>query len=144
MPQPGVIWLIAVVVFMIVEAVTYQMVSIWFACGAMGGLIAYVCGAKTGIQIGIFIILSVVLLALLRPVSIKLAKNRKFKSNAAGLEGKNILITQEVNNIEGAGQGKISGMVWTVRTADDGVIIPAGELAKIVKIEGVKLIVEKI
>ena len=53
-----------------------------------------------------------------------------------------VLITQEVNNIKGTGQGKIEGMVWTVRS-DTEDVISAGEVAKVLRIEGVKLIVER-
>lgn len=141
MLQLGAVWLIAVVVFVAVEAVTYQMVSIWFAIGAAGGLIAYVCGAGLPVQIGVFIILSVVMFAALRPVSVRLAKKRRFKSNAEGLEGKTVLITEEVNNLNGTGKGKIDGMVWTVRAVNDQTISP-GATARVIRIEGVKLIVE--
>lgn len=141
MLQLGVVWLIAIVVFVAVEAVTYQMVSIWFAIGAVGGLIAYVCGAGLPVQIGVFIALSVIMFAALRPVSMRLAKKRRFKSNAEGLEGKTVLITEEVDNLNGTGKGKIDGMVWTVRAANDSTI-PAGTTAKVIRIEGVKLIVE--
>lgn len=140
----GIIWLIAIVVFLVLEAVTYQLVSIWFAIGAVGGLIAYVCGAGFYLQFGIFVILSVVLLAALRPVSLRLVKNRKIKTNADSLEGKTVLITSEVDNLKGTGQGKIDGMVWTVRSAKPGEVISEGATARVVKIEGVKIIAEKI
>ncbi|MGN1115878.1 MAG: NfeD family protein, partial [Candidatus Ornithomonoglobus sp.] len=84
-----------------------------------------------------------ILLSVLRPLSMKLVKRQDFKTNSDSLIGKNILITQEVSNIKGTGQGKINGMVWTVRGGSDEVI-HAGEIAKVKKIEGVKLIAEKI
>ena len=143
MPQIGVIWLAAIVVFMVLEAATYQIISIWFAFGAIGGLIAYICGADFYVQMAVFILLSVIMLAALRPISVKLLKKQDLQTNAAGLIGKSVLITHEVNNIKGTGEGKINGMVWTIRGATDEVI-PAGTAARVVKIEGVKLIAEKI
>jgi membrane protein implicated in regulation of membrane protease activity len=139
----GVIWLAAIIVFAILEAVTYQIVSIWFVFGAVGGMIAYILGADFYWQMGIFIAVSAILLAILRPLSMKLVKKQDFKTNADSLIGKNILITQEVSNIKGTGQGKINGMVWTVRGGSDEVI-HTGEIAKVKRIEGVKLIAEKI
>ncbi|MGN0163155.1 MAG: NfeD family protein [Candidatus Ornithomonoglobus sp.] len=139
----GIIWLIAIVAFIILEAVTYQIVSIWFVFGAIGGMITYLLGADFYIQLIVFIAVSAILLSVLRPLSMKLVKKQDFKTNSDGLIGKNILITQEVSNIKGTGQGKINGMVWTVRGESDEVI-HAGEIAKVKKIEGVKLIAEKL
>lgn len=137
------LWLVAVVGFIILEAVTYQMISVWFVLGAIGGLIASLCGLNFSWQMGIFLAISIILLATLRPISMKLVKKQDFKSNAEGLIGKSVLITEEVSNIEGTGQGKINGMMWSVRGTTDAPIA-VGEIAKIKKIEGVKLIVENV
>lgn len=136
----NVIWIIAIVVFIVLESLTYQLVSIWFVFGAIGGMIASFCGTHFYIQMAIFLAISIIMLVALRPVSMKLVKRQDFKSNADGLVGKNVLITQEVSNIKGTGQGKVNGMHWTVRSESDEVI-PAGTIVEIKKIEGVKLIV---
>ena len=135
-----IIWLIGVVVFAVLEGVTYQMISIWFVFGAVGGLITSLITDSFPIQMTVFLALSVLMLAILRPLSMKLLKNQDFKSNTDSLVGKEVLITQEVSNIKGTGQGKINGMVWTVRSEED-TPLPAGETARIERIEGVKLIV---
>ncbi len=137
-----ILWLAGIVAFIILEAVTYQLISIWFVIGAIGGLIATMCGVDFYVQMAVFLAISILLLILLRPVSMKLIKKQDFKSNADSLIGKSILVTQEVNNIKGTGQGKVNGMVWTVRSETDETIA-AGELAEIKRIEGVKLIVKK-
>ena len=137
-----ILWLAGIVSFIILEAVTYQLISIWFVIGAIGGLIAAMCGVDFYVQMAVFLAISILLLILLRPVSMKLIKKQDFKSNADSLIGKSILVTQEVNNIKGTGQGKVNGMVWTVRSETDETIA-AGELAEIKRIEGVKLIVKK-
>ena len=142
MESMGLVWLIGIIVFMVLEGVSYQIVSVWFAAGAMGGLLAYVCGAPVWLQIAIFIVLSLVMLAALRPISVRLLGKHKIRTNADSLVGKSVLITQDVDNIKGTGQGKIDGMTWTVRS-ETGETIPSGEVAKILKIEGVKLIVER-
>ncbi|MDD6762793.1 MAG: NfeD family protein [Clostridiales bacterium] len=139
----GIIWIAAIVVFIILEAVTYQIVSIWFVFGSIGAMIAYLLGTDFYVQLIVFIAVSAILLSILRPLSIKLIKKQDFKTNSDSLIGKNVLITQEVSNIKGTGQGKINGMSWTVRGEGDEVI-HAGEIARIKKIEGVKLIAEKI
>ena len=142
MESMGVIWLIGIVVFLVLEGVSYQIVSVWFAAGAIGGLLAYVCGAPVWLQITIFIVLSLLMLAALRPLSVRLLGKHKIRTNADSLVGKSVLITQEVDNIKGTGQGKVDGMTWTVRS-ETGENIPSGEVVKVLKIEGVKLIVER-
>ena len=142
MPDMEIIWLAGIVAFIIIVAATYQLISIWFVIGAIGGMIASMCGVDFYVQMAVFLLISVVLLLLLRPVSLKLIKKQDFKSNADSLIGKNILITEEVNNVRGTGQGKVNGMTWTVRSEKDE-IIEAGEIAEIGRIEGVKLIVKQ-
>ena len=136
------IWLAGIIVFVILEAATYQLVSIWFAAGAVGGLTAASLGADFTVQMVVFIAVSVVLLLCLRPVSKRLLKSKKVNTNVDSLIGKDILITKEVNNIQGNGEGKVNGMYWTVRSADNSVI-SEGETAEVQKVEGVKLIVKR-
>ncbi|MCH5210306.1 MAG: NfeD family protein [Oscillospiraceae bacterium] len=137
------VWLIGIIVFLILEGVTYQLVSIWFAVGAAGGLIASVMGARFNIQMTVFLAISIVLLICLRPVSKKLLRTKKEKTNVDSLIGKDVLITKEVNNLLGNGEGKINGMQWTVRNADGDTVIPEGETVTVEKVEGVKLIVKR-
>ena len=89
----------------------------------------------------VFVAVSVLLLVCFRPMSIKLLKKQNFKSNADSLIGKDVLITEDVNNMECTGKGKIGGMEWTVRSSS-GKEIKSGTAARITKIEGVKLLVE--
>lgn len=137
----NIIWIVAVVLFIVLESVTYQLVSIWFVFGSIGGLIAALCGANFYVQFGVFLSVSLLMLIFLRPVSMKLVKRQDFKSNADGLIGQSVLITEEVSNIKGTGQGKVRGMVWTVRSEEDKTI-ETGSVVTIKKIDGVKLIVE--
>lgn len=136
------LWILQVIVFIVLETNTYQLVSIWFVFGAIGALIASFCGVGFHFQVIIFVAVSLIMLAALRPISMKLVKKQNFKSNAEGLIGKDVLITEDVNNIKSTGQGKVDGMVWTVRSDSDEEI-PKGTVVKIDRIEGVKLIVTK-
>ena len=88
----------------------------------------------------VFLAVSIALLVFLRRISLKLLKTQNLKTNAEGLIGKSILITEDVNNTLCTGRGKIEGLVWTVRS-EDNVEIAAGTVARIKRIEGVKLYV---
>ena len=62
-----VIWIAAIVVFGIVEAVTVGLVSIWFVLGAVAGLLAAVLGAALWVQIVLFFVVSIAALAAAPP-----------------------------------------------------------------------------
>lgn len=140
MPIMNFIWLMAVIAFIVLEAVTYQMVAVWFVAGAIGGMIASLVGASFTVQMIVFLVVSVLFLALLRPVAMKRMNNQKLKTNSDGLVGKSVLITADVSNTLERGEGKIDGKVWTVRT-ESGEELKAGDVAEVKRIEGVKLIV---
>ena len=137
----SVIWFAAFAVFVIIEACTYQIVSIWLAIGALGGFAAYCMGFEFYVQMIVFLVISFALLGLLRPVSLRLMKNKGIKTNADSLIGKEVLITEAVDNIRQTGKGKVGGMEWTVRSVGDE-RVEAGASATVVKIEGVKIMVK--
>ncbi len=138
----GLIWFIALIVFLTLEGATYQLISVYFAIGSVGGLITYMLGLGVWSQVIVFFAISVISLALLRPISMKLLKNKGTKTNAESLIGARVYITKEVDNIKESGEGKINGIYWTVRSTDD-TVIPADTVATVEKIEGVKLIVKE-
>lgn len=137
-----IIWAISIVVFVILEAATYQLVSIWFAVGAVGGLIASICGASFTVQMIVFLIISALFLLFLRPVSVKLLKPRGARTNVDSVIGKEAVVTKEIDNLRGTGEAKVDGMMWTARSGDNSVI-PKDTAAVIDKVEGVKLIVTR-
>ena len=137
------IWLAAIVVFAVLEAVTYQMICIWFSIGAIGAFLAAYAGLGLNIQLGVFIVLSVAALISLRPLSIRLLKKGVTKTNVDAFIGQDVYITKKVNNITSEGEGKSKGLTWTVRSDNDSVLFEPGEIAEVVRVEGVKLIVKK-
>ncbi len=137
------VWLIAVIGFAVLEAVTYQLVSIWFAIGSIGAMIAAFCGAGLLVQIIVFLIVSVLALVVTRPfVKKMMKKNGIHKTNSDVLIGKTAVVLDKIDNIAESGQVKVSGMVWTARSGDESVI-EEGEHVLVDHIEGVKLIVRK-
>ncbi len=142
MLNTAIIWAVGIIAFVVLEAVTYQLVSIWFALGAAGGMIASALGARFSVQMTVFIAVTAVSLLCLRPVSVKLLKNKKERTNVDSLIGKDVFITRDIDNIKGVGEGRIGGMTWTARSADN-TPIKANVTAVIEKVEGVKLIVKE-
>lgn len=137
----GVVWLVLIIAFVVVEAFTYQMVSVWFAGGALCALAAMLCGANTTVQWCVFVGVAILLLICTRPLVRKLMKNKGEKTNVDSVVGKQVVVTEEVNNLLSTGQAKLSGNVWTVRSSEDTIIEP-GTTVTVEKVEGVKLIVK--
>ena len=138
---PSTIWLIALVVLVIGEALTVGLTFIWFAVGALGGLIAAVLGGNIWIQIVVFLVLSGLSLALIRPFAARLLKTSRTPTNADRVIGKTAVVTEAIDNVEGKGQVNVSGQVWSARSEHD-VVIPVGTEVQVLRIEGVKLFVE--
>jgi len=138
-----IIWLVAVIAFAVLEAVTYQMICVWFSIGAIGAFLTAYAGMGLNVQLGVFIVLSIISLISLRPLSMRFFKKGITKTNVDTLIGLDVLITKDVNNITSEGEGKVNGLAWSVRSIDDSVTFEAGEIGIVVRIEGVKLIVKK-
>ena len=134
------IWLAAMVVFLIMESQTVTMVSLWFAAGALAALIAALCGAEFWLQILLFFAVSIVLLASLRPLARKYFTPKITKTNVDSIVGQTGIVTASIDNVTAQGQVKLGAMEWTARSTS-GDNIPTGTLVKVDKVEGVKVFV---
>ena len=108
----------------------------------MALLMAFI-GFGLPVQIGVFLVVSVALLILTRPVAVKFFNTERQKTNAESLIGRLAVVTAEINNLAQIGEVIISDVSWTARSRMDSNVIPVGSKVKICAIEGVKLIVEK-
>lgn len=144
-PPSGTIafWVAALVVFLIVEAVTAGLVSIWFVFGSLVALICAALGAAVWLQIFWFVIVSVATLVLTRPLVKRYVDSRGVATNADRSIGRAAVVTERIDNLAATGAVKLDGVVWTARSTDDAVAIEAGERVTVRAIEGVKLIVER-
>lgn len=144
-PPSGTIafWVAALVVFLIVEAVTAGLVSIWFVFGSLVALICAALGAAVWLQIFWFVIVSVATLVLTRPLVKRYVDSRSVATNADRSIGRAAVVTERIDNLAATGAVKLDGIVWTARSTDDAVAIETGERVTVRAIEGVKLIVER-
>ena len=126
------------VVFLIVEAGTVALVSIWFALGALAALVSCALGAEMWLQIMVFLVVSLVLLALLwKRVRSKLTTTKTNVDSVIGAEG---YVTEAIDNLSYTGRVKLGGITWAARSTS-GAGIPVGTLVKVERIEGVKVFV---
>lgn len=137
-------WLLAAAAFLILEMLTMGLTSIWFAGGALVGAVAARMGLSLGIQVAAFAVVSVVLLMLTRPLARKYLNNRTVKTNVDSLIGETCVVTQTIDNLKAEGQVMIRGQIWTARSTKEDQVIQKDARVKIIKISGVKLIVEPI
>lgn len=133
-------WLVAMIVFLVIEAVTVSVVTIWFAVGALAALITCLLGGSIWVQFGLFLVVSGIFIAALRPVVKRYLTPKITKTNVDTVIGMECYVTTAIDNLNAAGQVKLSGMPWTARSVT-GETIPEGTLVRVEHIEGVKLFV---
>lgn len=137
------IWFVLMVFFIIIEANTVTIVSIWFAAGALVSMIAALLGAELWLEIVLFLVVSTVALAALRPVTKKFFTPKIIKTNVDSVVGQQGLVTASVDNLQGTGAVKLGGIEWTARSTG-GNPIPEGALVSVDRIEGVKVFVTEV
>lgn len=135
-----IIWAIAIVGFGVFEGMTVQLVSIWFVIGSIAGLIAAFCGAPFYLQVIICVAVSVLALVITRPLVKKKITTKVEATNADRCIGKDATVLETIDNINGKGQVKVAGQIWSARSENDE-IIEKDNIVVVKKIDGVKLIV---
>ncbi|MBR4549866.1 MAG: NfeD family protein [Oscillospiraceae bacterium] len=140
----AVLWLIAMVVFLIVEGIVPGLVSIWFAIGSLAALLSAALHAPVWLQVVWFLLVSVAALAVTRPLAKKYVNARTQPTNADRIIGKECVVREPIDNLQGTGAVAVDGKVWTARMEEDGLTAREGEVVVARRIEGVKLIVGKL
>lgn len=133
-------WLAALVVFLLTEAASVALVSIWFAVGALVSIVTALLGGSVGLQVTVFLLVSIALLASMRPLVRKYFTPRLHKTNVDSVIGAEGIVTTPVNNIAALGQVTIAGMEWSARSTT-GEHLPEGALVQVDRVEGVKVFV---
>ena len=143
--SPTTIWLAALIFFLLLEVITAgTLVSVWFCAGAFAAWLAALAGISFAVQSVIFVAVSVILLIALKPFVNRHIHKHIVSTNADAVIGTHGIVTEEINNLAGTGTVKADGKLWTARSDREDIIIPSGSEVNILKIEGVKLIVNKI
>lgn len=138
-----IVWIVAAAVFLIVEAVTAAMNSIWFAAGSLAALAAAALNAPIWAQVLVFLGVSGVCFALLYPRLKRLLKRDRQPTNADMVIGQQCVVTQRIDNLAGTGAVFVEGKTWTARSTG-GEPIERGVTVVADSIEGVKLLVSPV
>ena len=139
--NPVIVWLAILIILVVIEIFTLGLTTIWFGIGAIGAAIVSWMGYGIWVQLIVFAVLSVIAMAVFRPLAVKYLNKDKEKTNIDGVVGEVVVVTKEINNEMAAGEVQLNGMSWTARS-QDGRVIPEAERVTVVSVQGVKLIVK--
>ncbi len=137
------VWLAIIVVAIIVEFITADMLSIWFAGGGLLAMGATALKAQLVLQICIFVVVSVALLLLFRKAVLKKLNKEGSNLNAESVIGKEFILLTAVE-FNSPGSIRVNDVVWSAVCEDESAIIPEKAIVKIVGIKGNKYIVEEV
>lgn len=136
-----IVWIAVMIIFTVVELCTFNMVTIWLVLGALAALICCMLGASMMTQMWIFVIVSVLALAVTKPIVAKKLQQKRISTNADRIIGMRGIVTEDIAPGKFAGKVTVNGQEWSA-VAKDGATIPEGTSVTVLEISGVKLIVE--
>lgn len=134
-------WIIVFLVFTIIEIITINLVTIWFAIGAISAAIATLITDSIWIQLTVFFIASIITLIVTKPVKEKITKNTN-PTNLDRVIGMTGIVTEDIEEDE-VGEVKVDGKLWSA-ISEDNQQIKKGQKVEILEIKSTKLIVKKI
>ena len=137
-----VIWSVAIAVFLIIEAVTAGLASIWFVLGSAAALISALFGAPVWLQLVWFVLISAATLYFTRPLVKKYINTRTVATNSDKLIGMEGIVTERIDNLAASGMVSIDGKIWTARSEGEK-SFEVGSRVSVASIQGVKLMVEQ-
>ncbi len=138
-----ILWLVLLMIFAVAEGMTAGLVSIWFALGSAAALAASFLTDSLLIQVLVFAVISILAMAVIRPLAARFFTPHHEPTNADRVIGSTAVVTVPIDNVNGTGQVKVGGKIWTARAPGEE-IIPEGTMVKVLRIEGVKVFVEPV
>ncbi len=133
-------WLIAAGIFFLIEIATVGFLIFWLGIGSLLAMITSFITDNIIIQTVVFVISSCILIPLTKPLADKFTGKKAVPTNAYTLISKHGIVIQDINPIQGVGQVKVNGEIWSAKTEDESIIKKDTEI-EVIKIDGVKLIV---
>ena len=137
-----IVWLALAVIFLIVEGLTVEVISIWFSGASLIAMVLDLLNLDLIWQLIAFISVSILLILLTRPLITKYLKKNESKTNVETLIGEIAVVTKDIMPDE-RGEAKVKSQYWLAISADNDMIL-ANTKVNIIAIEGAKLIVKKI
>ena len=136
-------WLVLFVALLIVEIITMGLTTIWFAGGALAAFLAGFIGFGLAVQVIVFLVVSVLLLVLTRPIAVRYFNQERQKTNAERLIGEKALVLEDIDTLKAVGRVSVGGQEWSAKTDEPDGKIGKDTIVEVEGIQGVKLIVSK-
>ena len=133
------IWLILIFVFLIIESLTLNLVTLWFAVGSLCAFISTYFIDNILIQLVVFVVTTLLSLIFTKPLFDKYIKKNIESTNLDMIIGKTGTVTKDISPNEN-GRVTVLGKSWMAASKEK---IKEGSLVEITKIEGAKVIVRK-
>ena len=135
-------WLAALLLAVVAESLTTDLVAIWFIPAALVSLVLSLTSVPWWVQVLVFAAVGLTLVIAFRPLCRKFLMGREPRTNVQSLIGQTCVVTEEIRNIDEVGEVKVGGLCWSARAEDPDRVIAVGERVTILQISGVKLIVK--
>ena len=136
-------WIAVIVVAIIVEAITDQLVSIWFVPAGIAATVMDFFAVDLIWQVIAFLIISALGIIIAKTYFVKFKRGGDSRTNIEAIIGERCVVTERIDNYAGCGQARVNGQIWSARGAYEDDTFEVGEVLNIVAIEGVKLICKK-
>ena len=138
------IWLIVAGIFFIAEIITVGFLIFWLGIGAIIAMIVSLFTDNIIIQTSVFVISSTILIFATKPLVNKFTKNdKKVSTNVYSIIGKKGMVIEDINIIEGKGQIKVDGEIWSA-ICNGNNTIPSGTEVEVIEVRGVKVLVQPV
>lgn len=136
----SIVWLGIFLILLVLEIISLGLTTIWFAGGALAAFVAALLGGNIIIQAVLFLVISLVLLFVTRPIAVKYFNKNLARTNVENVIGKTAKVSGRIDNVNSLGEAVLEGETWMARS-ENNEIIAEGTLVTVVAVEGVKLIV---
>ena len=134
------LWMVVFLGLVFLELATINLVSIWFAIGALVSFIVSLYVEDITVQIAVFVAVSAVSLLLTKKIVKKIRTREPEKTNLDRVIGKIGIVTEEITKLE-PGEVKVDGKKWSAISSKK---IKVGSKVEILSIDGVKLNVKEV
>lgn len=138
------VWIAVLVLSLVSEALTTDLVAVWFFPSSLVAVILAVCGVPWYVQLPVFLVIGIALIIATRPLCKRWLDGKRVKTGTELLLGQTVLVTEEICNMEERGEVKLNGLFWSARAEDPAMIIAVGTQVSVLDIQGVKVIVRPV
>lgn len=135
------VWIVVLVLSLVTEAITTDLVAVWFFPSSLVAVILAICDVPWYVQLPVFLVIGIALVIATRPICKRWLDSKKAKTGTDLLLGQTALVTEEISNIEERGEVKLNGLCWSARAEDPTMVIAVGAQVSVLEIQGVKVIV---